>query len=135
GLNLAVNPVKQKFVAEADLTGEHVDIVRLHAPALSQQYLALKAKDKTPADAKLYASGKPIPAALAQHQASLLQQQQRVLQQVEQLTGAKQVRRQFTATLNGFSLSLTQDEAQQIASLSSVASVQRSTLYQLHTDA
>jgi len=135
GLNLAVNPAKQKFVPEPDLTGEHVYIVRLHSPAVSQQYLALQGKSNARADVKLYDSGKPLPADLAQHQANLLQQQQRVLQQVEQLTGAKQIRRQFTATLNGFSLSLTQDEAQQIAALSSVASVQRSTLYQLHTDA
>uniref|UniRef100_A0A486XVM1 Serine protease, subtilase family n=1 Tax=Rheinheimera sp. BAL341 TaxID=1708203 RepID=A0A486XVM1_9GAMM len=137
GRNIAVNPVHNKFQPEADLTGEHVYIVRLHGPTLSQQYQVLQQKTAATAavSTKLYGKGQHMPAELVQHQADLLKQQQQVLQQIDSQLGQKPVRRQFTATLNGFSLSVTQDEAQRIAALPGVASVQRSTLYQLHTDA
>lgn len=140
GLNVMLQPNKVKFVREDNLTGEQVYIIRLrHSPVT--QYtggisgLAATKLEKADAEQRLFAHGKPVNAAVSDYQTFLLAQQQQTLNEIRQLVGSKDVRQQFVNAINGFSLSLTQEEAEEVAALPDVVSVQRSKLYQLHTDA
>ncbi len=141
GLNMAINPVRSKFQPEPDLTGEHVYIVQLTQPAISTHAIQSQplqvigaASQPLVGQQKLFSRGQPVTQQVADYQQQLLQTQQQTLIQVEQVLGAKHVRQQFTAAINGFSMSLTQDEAERLSRLPQVASVQRSVIYKLNTD-
>ncbi len=133
GLNVQIQP-KAKFVPEADLQGEQVYIVRLASPSVSvySQQLTQQAKVRT--QQKLYVQGQATEPAVVSYQKRLLNEQQNLLQVIQKQVGNKEFRQQYTKALNGFSLKLTQEEAEKISRLSQVVSVQRSKLYQLHTD-
>ncbi|MCH1922361.1 S8 family serine peptidase, partial [Shewanella sp. A3A] len=49
--------------------------------------------------------------------------------------GTREARQQFTNAVNGFSIAMTQDEAQRVAQLPNVASVRLSKNYELQSDA
>lgn len=139
GLNIALQPAKVKFVREADISGEQVYIVRLRQNPVSQYNggiagMAATKLQKADAEQRLFAKGKPVNAAVKNYQQFLLDQQQAALKDISQLLGDKKVRQQFVNAINGFSLTLTQGEAEQVAGLANVVSVQRSKMYQLHTD-
>lgn len=139
GLNVALQPTKVKFVREADINGEQVYIVRLRQNPVSQYNggiagLAATKLQKADAEQRLFAQGQPVSAAVKSYQQFLLDQQQSALNDISQLVGDKKARHQFVNAINGFSLTLTQDEAEQVAGLANVVSVQRSKMYQLHTD-
>lgn len=139
GLNVMLQPKQLKFVREDDVSGEQVYIVRLrHSPVSQYQGgisgLAATQIKKASTEQRLFEHGQPISAAVENYQQFLLQKQQNVLTQISQVVGSRPVRQQFVNTINGFSLTMTQDEAEKIAALPDVVSVQRSKLYQLHTD-
>ncbi|ALZ75298.1 S8 family serine peptidase [Rheinheimera sp. F8] len=139
GLNVSLQPTKVKFVREADISGEQVYIVRLRQNPVSQYNggiagLAATKLQKADAQQRLFVQGKPVNSAVKNYQEFLLEQQQAVLSDISQLLGNKKARQQFVNAINGFSLTLTQDEAEQVAGLADVISVQRSKMYQLHTD-
>jgi subtilisin family serine protease len=140
GLNVALQPKKVNFVREEGISGEQVYIVRLKESAVSQYNggiagLAATKLKKADAEQHLFEKGKPANSAIQNYQKFLLDQQQVTLNNIGLLVGAKKARMQFVNAINGFSLSLTQEDAERVAGLPDVVSVQRSKLYQLHTDA
>ncbi|WP_337879474.1 S8 family serine peptidase [Rheinheimera sp.] len=139
GLNVQLQPKKVKFVRENDILGEQVYIIRLrHSPVSQYQggINGLKATQlsKAEPEQRLFEKGEPASASVREYQQFLLAEQQTALTQISQVVGTKAIRQHFVNALNGFSLTLTQDEAEKIAALPEVVSVQRSKLYQLHTD-
>ncbi len=144
GLNMAVNRQQDKFIAEPELSGEHIYIVQLKQPALSQRFsvpadplkgAATLQAGSAGVNSKLFNRGQPLQPEVQQYRQQLLSQQQQVMAAAAQSIGVKTLRQQFTGALNGFSVQLTQAEAAKLAELPEVLSVQRSVLYQLHTDA
>ncbi len=139
GLNVALQPKKVNFVREDGIKGEQVYIVRLRHNPISQYSGGIKGLAATKlssetGEQRLYQQGKPATTAVAEYQQFLLEQQAEVVQQMTQMLGDRPVRQQFVNAINGFSVTMSQDEAEQIAALPDVVSVQRSTLHQLHTD-
>ncbi|WP_205313537.1 S8 family serine peptidase [Rheinheimera maricola] len=136
GLNVQINRQHGKFTAEDGIRGEHVYIVRLTKPALSNASfsdatLAQISNNKQ----KLFRAGKAVTSEVVQYRQQLLQQQHDFVQQATGLVGQLNVRRQFTNAINGMTVTMTQEQAAQLASLPQVQSVQRSKLYELLTDA
>ena len=139
GLNVTLQPKKVNFVREEGISGDQVYIVRLRQSPVSQYTggisgLAATKLEKASADQRLFAKGEPASDAVSDYQEYLLAQQSTVLSEITQLVGQRKARQQFVNAINGFSLTLTQDEAEKVASLANVVSVQRSKMYQLHTD-
>lgn len=135
GLNVQLNPQQQKFVWEDDIDGEQVYIVRLRdkplaAASFSMQTLeAIKANDN-----RLFTQSRAVSSEITEYRDRLLQKQQQSLQHITATVGRVELRQQFTNAINGLSLKLTQQQAQRIAALPEVLSVQRSKIYQLHSD-
>ncbi len=141
GLNVQINPQGRKFVAEEGLTGEQVYIVRLHQQSLAQVGSSLLDQGATTrtvsqtTDGKLFVAGKPVNNAVKAYRNQLLQKQQQVISEVASVVGSRQVRQQFTNAVNGFSMTMSQEEAQRVSQLAGVASVRRSKTYELFSDA
>ncbi|WP_298444009.1 S8 family serine peptidase [uncultured Ferrimonas sp.] len=143
GINVHVRGnSSKKFVAEPDLVGEHVYIIQLHdAPLATYQGGIAGIAATSPSAAvnsangqtKLYKQGKAQHDAVGQYRSFLQHKQQQALSDIAGIS-ADAPRRHYVNALNGFSMSLTQAQAAQIATLGSVKQVQRSTSYELHTD-
>ena len=136
GLNVQINRQHGKFTPEEGITGEQVYIVRLTKPALSNASfndatLAKISDNKQ----KLFRAGKAVSQEIVQYRDQLVQQQSAFVQQANSLIGRLEVRRQFTNAINGMTVTMTQEQAAQLATLPHVQSIQRSKLYQLHSDA
>ena len=138
GLNVHINRQNGKFVEEADITGEHTYIIRL-----VDQPVAIVANDLNSAIAqemqskgisKLYDNGKTSISAAKKYEQQLLATQRNVISEVQKVAGSSKVREQFTKALNGFSMTMTQEQAKQVASMGNVANVQRSKFYDLLSD-
>ncbi|MFY8274735.1 S8 family serine peptidase [Pseudoalteromonas sp. SSDWG2] len=136
GINVSLNAHESKFVKE-NIEGEHIYIVRLRDASV-----AVAAKDPNSAltrslgdtSAKLYERGQPTSKAVVTYERELRNKQQQVFSEVSALTGRTEMRRQFTKAINGFSVTMTEQEAANVAALGSVASVMRSKHYDLLTD-
>ncbi len=141
GLNVQINPQGRKFVEEEGVTGEQIYIVRLHQQSLAQVGATLLDQGTSarsfsqPSDGKLFVAGKPVNNAIRAYRNELLQRQQQVISDVASTVGSRQVRQQFTNAVNGFSMTMTQEEAQRVSQLAGVASVRRSKTYELFSDA
>lgn len=138
GLNVHINRQYGKFVEEEGITGEHTYIVRL-----VDQPVAIVANDKSSAIAqemqtkginKLYSNGKTSVSAAQKYEQQLLATQRNVISEVQKVTGSNKVREQYTKALNGFSMTMTQEQAKQVASMGNVVNVQRSKFYDLLSD-
>lgn len=136
-VNTQINRQHSKFNAEG-LTGEHVYIVRLQdssvAVAARQTGSPIAASLQNINTQKVYSRGDATTRAVTTYRNQLLQKQRNVINEVAMATGQSKVRKQFTNALNGFSIKLTEEQANQIASLGSVASVMRSKHYDLLSD-
>lgn len=138
GLNVQIAPQYDKFVVEEGITGEQVYIVRLIGNPVSvaandpnsviAQALAHKGATK------VFNKGQPVVAEVAQYQQQLLSAQQGVISQISALVGVNEVRQQFTKALNGFSVTMTPEQAQQVSTLGSVVAVTRAKTYELLSD-
>lgn len=141
GLNVTLSPRSGKFIEEDGLTGEHVYIIRLTdmpvsiAAKTDSHPLANSLKQKNTDPASLFEAGEIVSQAALTYQLSLLEKQHRVADVITQQTGRSEIRRQFTKAINGFSMTMTQDEARRVSEMPSVAGVIRSKNYQLLTDA
>ncbi len=140
GLNIQINPQANKFVFEEGLSGEQVYIVRLNQKPLAQAKAELLGADSNQArsttkSSKLYVAGQPSNRAVQSYRSQLLTSQKQVLAEVQARVGVRQVRQQFTNAVNGFSITMTQEEAQRVSQLVNVASVRRSKVYELQSDA
>lgn len=142
GLNVQVRPSSSQFVFEEGLSGEHVYIVSLDQQPLAQAGLLLKAKDQpnsknanAKVQAKLFVAGKAVRSEVASYRAKLLQRQDVMIASVAAQVGGREVRHQFTNAINGFSMLMTQDEAQSVAKLAGIRSIRRAKTYQLSTHA
>ena len=143
GLNVQINRQESKFVIEDGLTGEHVYIVRLHQQPLAQAGAALlnmgnsgeKSIANKSTDGKLFVAGKPVNNEIKTYRNQLLQKQQQLISEIGSTLGDRDVRQQFTNAVNGFSMMMTQEEAQRVAQMGNVASVRRSKTYELFSDA
>lgn len=135
GLNVQIRQ-QQKFEPEQGLTGEHVYIITLwDKPTAAASYPAPVVEQIKNNDNKLFAQGKAVSDDIEAYEQQLLTKQQDVLQELSQVVGVREVRQQFTKALNGFSLELTQDEAELVAQNPNVRSVKRSKTYELLSDA
>ncbi len=136
GVNVQLNAKANKFVKE-NIEGEHIYIVRLRDASV-----AVAAKDPSSAltrtmnlkKGKLFERGQTTSKAVSMYEHELRKKQQSVMQEVTALTGRTEIRRQFTKAINGFSVKMTEQEAQRIANLGSIASVMRSKHYDLLSD-
>ncbi|WP_028765742.1 S8 family serine peptidase [Shewanella fidelis] len=138
GLNVQINPQANKFNAEDDLVGEHIYLVRL-----MEQPVTVVANNKNSIIAhaltsknsnKLFVNGRASVNEITRYEEALKLTQRAVINEISSLGVKGQARKQFTRALNGFSISLTQDEAQTIAGLASVAQVMRLKEYKLLSD-
>ncbi len=138
GLNVHINQQHGKFVPEADITGEHTYIVRLVdqpvAIVANNQSSSIAQEMQTKGISRLYKNGKTQVNAAQQYEQQLLTTQRSVITEVQSVIGSKQVREQFTKALNGFSMKMTQAQAQDVARLGTVAHVQRAKMYDLLSD-
>ncbi|MCH1929715.1 S8 family serine peptidase [Shewanella sp. A25] len=139
GLNIQVNSQVNKFEFEEGVTGEQVYIVRLNQKPLAQASAELlssiDSNVKTAKASKLFVAGQPASSAVQSYRSQLLSSQKQVLADIQSTVGARQVRQQFTNAVNGFSITMTQEEAQRVSQLANVSSVRRSKLYELQSDA
>ncbi|MCH1929716.1 S8 family serine peptidase [Shewanella sp. A25] len=140
GLNIQITPQANKFEFVDGLQGEQIYIVRLNQKPLAQVSADLlstgNASARTVAKTnKLYVAGQPSSAAVQNYRSQLLSVQQRVLADIQSTVGTREARQQFTNAVNGFSIAMTQDEAQRVAQLPNVASVRLSKNYELQSDA
>ncbi|WP_324295606.1 S8 family serine peptidase [Rheinheimera sp. UJ51] len=136
GLNVQVNRQHGKFTPEQDLRGEHVYIVRLAKPAISAATFSEQTLQQiNNNEQKLFRAGKAVSVEIEQYRNQLMIQQNEFMRQAGSLVGYVQVRRQFTNAINGMTMTMTQEQAAQLATLPQVLSVQRSKIYELLTDA
>lgn len=139
GLNVQINRQEAKFVYEDGLMGEQVYIVRLHqkslANAAASGMLSQHDSSNVSQSPKLFVAGKATSTQFYSYKKQLLNHQKEVINSIAATTGVTEVRRQFTNAINGFSILMTQEQAEEVAKLGTVASVQRSKIYELHTDA
>lgn len=136
GLNVQISRQHGKFTPEEGISGEQVYIVRLTKPALSNANFGDATLTKiSNNEQKLFRAGKAVSQEIVQYRDQLIQQQNAFVQQANSLVGKLSVRRQFTNAINGMTVTMTQEQAAQLATLPQVQSIQRSKLYQLHTDA
>ncbi|MFB2652937.1 S8 family serine peptidase [Shewanella seohaensis] len=141
GLNLQITPQANKFEFEEGLTGEQIYIVRLNQKPLAQvstELLASSATSKTfgkSSSQKLFVAGQPASSAVKNYRSRLLDSQRQVIADIQSTVGSRQVRQQFTNAVNGFSIAMTQEEAQRVSQLANVSSVRRSKTYELLSDA
>ena len=134
GLNVLINSTKNKFVKEENLTGEHVYIIRLRAPALSERTFSQTTRMRGAGSQKLFSAGEPVNNEVSLAKSAILHKQSEVLNELAVHTGGAKIRQQFTTALNGFTLKLTQEQAERVATNPQVLSVQRSKTYQMHSD-
>ncbi|QYJ78191.1 S8 family serine peptidase [Shewanella acanthi] len=139
GVNIQINPQASKFQYEEGLTGEQVYIVRLNQKPLAQVSAELlgstNASARSTKPSKLFVAGQPANRAVQNYRTQLLNTQKQVLADIQSNVGARQARQQFTNAVNGFSIAMTQEEAQRVAELPNVASVRLSKTYELQSDA
>lgn len=136
GLNVQISRQHDKFVEEPGLTGEHVYIIRLTKPALTQASFSQQTQQKVSKNNdKLFVAGAAVASEISDYQQQISEQQQHFIQQATGVIGSFEVRQQFSSAINGLTASMTQEQAAQLAALPSVLSVQRSKIYQLHSDA
>ncbi|MBN8429535.1 S8 family serine peptidase [Microbulbifer salipaludis] len=144
GLNVQVRRQTEKFIEERGITGEHVYLVRLHdepvatyrggKAGFAPTHATLMKQGRKTTLNKPFKAGQPQAPAVEKYRSHLLEKQAVVLNKVQQRVGSKAVRRQFTNAVNGFSMKMTQDEARRIAQMPDVAFVERSKIYELHSD-
>ena len=135
GLNIQITPQARRFEYEEGLSGEHVYIVRLTDKPLAQSGEAMQARSAKGGKGKLFVAGKPVSNEVSAYRAKLLSKQNDVLAAASALVGQREVRAQFTNAVNGFSMSMTQDEAKRMSEVAGVASVRRAKTYELLSDA
>lgn len=136
-IHFAPKQAKDKLQIEKDLVGKHTYIIRLNGnsvatyegdiPGLQATKATLNNKSK-----KLFTAGEPTGASLSAIDAytqHLLSKQQNFIQKA-----GLDVKQQFTLAANAITVDMTQAQAMEIAAMSEVAYVQRSKIYQLHTD-
>ena len=143
GLNQQVAPAssRSKFLPEPERQGSDIYLVRLHdlpAATYDGRVRGYAATASSAVHPPARSAGNKWPAsaaaAVAAYRGYLLGRQQSALQALRRLKITAPLRHQFTDAINGFSLSLTQKEAQAVAALPQVEYVQRSTLRPLQTD-
>ncbi|WP_102475735.1 S8 family serine peptidase [Shewanella sp. 10N.286.52.C2] len=128
---------KDKLQIERGLVGKQTYIVRMHGNSVATykgDIPGLQATQATLNDkkAKLFTAGVATGAsanAINAYTNHLLSKQQSFIQKA-----GLDVKQQFTLAANAFTVEMTQDEAMKLASMSEVAYMQRSKIYQLHTD-
>jgi len=136
GLNVQINRQESKFTREEGLSGEQVYIVRLHGKSLVNAAVSGEfTHQASTKHAKLFVAGKAVSNQVDNYKRQLLNRQNDVLNSITALTGLTELRRQYTNTINGFSIKMTQEQAEAVSKLGNVASVQRSKTYELFTDA
>ncbi|CAM3904741.1 MULTISPECIES: S8 family serine peptidase [Pseudoalteromonas] len=137
GLNVQLNSQNNKFKAEG-LDGEHVYIVKLNdnSVALEAQSFdsPLARTLRSQGVNKIFEKGQAATAEVVAYQNKLLTKQNTVMQSVTNVTGRTEMRHQFTKALNGFSVKMTEAEAERVAALGTVTSVMRSKNYDLLSD-
>lgn len=155
GRNQQVRPAssQEKFVAEANKTGEDVYIIRLHDLPVATydgrvKGYAATAKSIVREQAKRQSSwskwlnqGKSLLGLATEQKARehayksyLAGKQAEAIRALRSKGVTGKVRMQFSDALNGFTMKLTQAQAKAIAALPEVAFVQRSEMLKLHTD-
>ncbi len=134
GLNVEIRSQQNKFAAEEDLQGEHVYLVRMRGKPLVAQDFGQDSAVRSHSSS-LFKAGKAKSSKVESARSAILAKQRQVLNEMAIVVGGKQPRRQFTNGFNGFSITVTQEQAKMLAEHPDVAFVQRSKVYEMHTDA
>ncbi|WP_371186202.1 S8 family serine peptidase [Thalassotalea maritima] len=133
---------KQKFVPEADITGEQTYIIRLKdSPVATYDgrisgypATALNATPET-GEHKLFSATRDNRADITKYQNYLFEKQGSFLQKAGNTLGMQlQPRLQYTKAFNGMSVRMTQEQAMRLAELPEVAHIQRSRMKELLSD-
>jgi subtilisin family serine protease len=140
GLNRQIKPAasRDKILAESERSGTDVYIVRLHdLPAATYDgrvrgYAATR--DALRQSMTLKGKSRSAPAALASYRQYLLKQHDGALSAMRTKGIAATPRHHFTDAINGFTATLTQQQARDVAGLPQVDFVQRSDLRPMATD-
>jgi subtilisin family serine protease len=136
GLNVQVRRQENKFTPEQDIIGEQVYIVRLQKPSLAYASFGDETiQNIRDNNNKLFNAGTAVSDEITEYAAEILNQQESVIRSLRSIVGGASVRQQFTNAINGFTMSMTQEQAALVAQSPDVLSVQRSKLYELRTDA
>ena len=136
-IHFSPRQAKDKIQIEKNLTGKHTYIIRLLGSSVATYEGNIPGLEATKATTttsktKLFHAGVPTSnkaSAIDAYTHYLLSKQQSLIQKA----GLK-VKQQFTLAANAFTVEMTQDEALQLSTMSEIAYIQRSKMYQLHTD-
>ncbi|MDN3651844.1 S8 family serine peptidase [Thalassotalea ponticola] len=143
GLNVQVNSQRAKFQHEADITGEHVYVVRLKdkptalykGGILGLQGTHVQTLNRDLGISSLYEAGKPTSDRVVAYTNYLENKQLATIAEMNRVVGTKQIRNQYTTAVNAYTVELTQEEAMRVSQLPQVEFVHRAKTYELHTDA
>ncbi|TLU61512.1 GlyGly-CTERM sorting domain-containing protein [Thalassotalea litorea] len=143
GLNVQVNSQRAKFFEEADVTGEHIYVVRLTdkptalytggVNGLAGTHVQTLSRDM--GVTSLYEAGKPTTERVVAYTNYLQDKQLAAITEMNRVVGSKAVRKQFTTAVNAYTVEMTQEEAKRVSQLPQVEFVHRAKTYELHTDA
>ncbi|WOH38022.1 S8 family serine peptidase [Thalassotalea fonticola] len=138
--------VSDKIKLEKDLTGAHTYIVRLLDQPVAtydgnitglQATKASVLSNRKSNNVKLFSASKAVgapQAAVDAYTKHLLNKQQHFVDKATNKGLPLDVRQQFTTAINAITVNVTQAQALKLAEMSEVAYVQRSKVYQLHSD-
>ncbi|TPH14061.1 GlyGly-CTERM sorting domain-containing protein [Litorilituus lipolyticus] len=143
GLNVQINSQQKKFVEEADITGEHIYVIRLKDQPTSLYKGGIKGLQGTHVDSlksdlginRLYKAGEATTNRITAYNNYLKYKQSAAITAMSKAVGSKEVRKQFTTAVNAFTVEMTQSEAKRVSQLPEVAYIHRAKTYEIHTDA
>ena len=141
GANIALKPKKleDKLKIEADLLGEQVYIVELYGETSIAQYAMQMTNLNSQTHGNSSVNGLKGSAiqtpAFASIENKLKQQQDVVISAASKSVGRPlTTQMRFSKSLNGFTVKMTQHEAQEVAKLGAVKQITRRKIYELNTD-
>ncbi len=137
GYNVQINPqASKKFTREDNINGEQVYIIHLSGKPVASKFSKqdIHAASTAPSS-KIFSNGKAQSSKVTAYAAQLKNKQAQAISQVSAFASGNKARHQFVNAVNGFSMMMTQDQAEQVSKMANVRLVQRSKEYQLHTDA
>ncbi|WP_285163225.1 S8 family serine peptidase [Shewanella goraebulensis] len=136
-IHFQAKQAKDKFQIEQGIVGKQTYIVRMHGNSVATYKGDIPGLQATQATlnnkkTKLFTAGVATGAsvnAIDAYTNHLLSKQQSLIQKA-----GLEVKQQFTLAANAFTVEMTQEEAMQLSTMSEIAYIQRSKIYQLHTD-
>ncbi|MBM7072912.1 S8 family serine peptidase [Shewanella sp. 202IG2-18] len=136
GYNVQIrSQASKKFTKEQGITGEHVYIIHLNDKPVASKFGKQAVQGtKNTTSSKIFSQGKAQHSAITAYTSELKAKQSSAITQVSSIASGNSARMQFVNAVNGFTIKMTQEQAEQVAKMANVRLVQRSKEYQLQTD-